>query len=115
MSLISAQSIDSTNTSLIKTKMSSISEHSELFYSVQIGNYKNEFNQDLLKKFPEIVLCKTSSGSTKYLAGVFPNINACVSTKELAEQNGFEGAFITAYYKGKKITMLEAENLRLGK
>ncbi len=82
-----------------------------LFFTVQIGVYKNQVSNSKLKNLPEIVNEKTANGFIRYSSGKYCSVDAAVVAKDKAVSKGITDAFVTAYYNGKRITPAEAQSL----
>jgi myosin heavy subunit len=85
-----------------------------LVYKVQIGAFRNPIPQDLFKGFAPITGEKTDSGLTRYLAGLFNNINSANNAKDAIRELGYNDAFVVAYYNGERISIAEARRLSDG-
>ncbi|TNE56298.1 MAG: hypothetical protein EP338_00200 [Bacteroidetes bacterium] len=86
-------------------------DHQGLFFTVQIGAYSKPVAARHLKNLPEVVSKKLDDGKIRYSSGMYPSIEACVSRKSEAVSRGIKDAFITAYYKGDRISIAEAKRL----
>lgn len=82
-----------------------------LFYTVQIGVYKNQVTPDILLNIQPLNIQKTDNGNLRYTTGVFVDIpNATVRKNEIVDQ-GVIDAYVTAYYNGERVSMAEARRL----
>lgn len=82
-----------------------------LFYTVQIGAYRNPATPAQLKNIENVVSKKLDDGKIRYSTGIFASIEEALPTKQMAIAKGVSDAFVTAYYKGDRITLAEAERL----
>jgi epidermal growth factor receptor substrate 15 len=82
-----------------------------LFFTVQIGAYRTPATAKQLKYTENVVSKLLPDGMIRYSTGIFPSISACMDTKNKVISSGIKDAFITAYYKGERITLAEAEKL----
>jgi hypothetical protein len=82
----------------------------ELFYTVQIGVYKNPVSHEALKNLTPLYE-DHSHGFIRYMVGKFNNHNTADAEKNKAVQAGIADAFVSAYYNGQKITLAEAANI----
>ena len=88
-----------------------------LFYTVQIGVYKKPIAHSRLYNIKPIYEEKTEYGFIRYTTGIFDNKSKAVLEKNRIAKLGIADAFVTAYYKGRKlsnydITKLIAENTK---
>jgi hypothetical protein len=51
------------------------------------------------------------NGQTRYSVGKFSSLESAQMKKAELETKGFKSTFITAYYKGERITISEAQKL----
>lgn len=79
-----------------------------LVFKVQIGAFRNPIPQDHFKGFSPIMGEKTSSGLTRYTAGLFKEFNVANSAKTEIRSIGYQDAFVVAYLNGKRISINEA-------
>ncbi len=101
--------IDST----VSPEVKNVNEQPELFFTVQIGVYSSEVSPDKLFNITPLNQDVTETGLIRYSTGVYPSIAEAASARSRIVQIGISDAFVTAYYKGKRITVAEA--LKLGK
>lgn len=80
----------------------------DVVYRVQIGAFQNPLNKDVFNNVREVLIIKGEDGLTRYVSGSFTNLEAAANRKVDLLLSGFEGAFITAYRSGKRITLTEA-------
>lgn len=82
-----------------------------LFYTVQIGVYKNPVTPQILLNITPLNIQKTDKGNLRYTTGIFVDIpNAQVRMDEIIKM-GVVDAYITAYYNGERITITESKRL----
>ena len=82
-----------------------------LFFTVQIGVYINYVVESELHGMQEVINLKLPDGQVRYSSGVFSSVDEAKPRRTLALGNGVRGAFITAYYKGERISISEAKRL----
>lgn len=82
-----------------------------LFYTVQIGVYKGFVSEKHLHGMSDVVSLKLPDGQVRYSSGVFSSLDEAKPRRTQALNNGVRGAFITAYYQGKRITISEAKQI----
>ncbi len=87
----------------------------KIFFTIQIGNFKNDVPADLLNKFVtinDIEVNKLPNGNTRYTVGKYPDYAGAMFRKnELVNTYKLEGAFIIAFFNGRQIDMNEAKEL----
>ena len=82
-----------------------------LFFTVQIGVYIKYVDESELHGMKEVINLKLPDGQVRYSSGVFSSLDEAKPRRTLALNNGVRGAFITAYYKGERISIYEAKRL----
>jgi hypothetical protein len=96
------------------TEINAITKN-KIYFTIQIGNFKNDVPTELLNKFVSIKDIETEklpSGNTRYTAGKYPDYAAALFRKnELMEKYQLSGAFIIAFFNGRQIDMNEAKDL----
>ncbi len=93
-----------------------IKQKDKLLYTVQIGVYKKPVPASRLYNLKPIYQDVTPYGFIRYTTGIFSDKNKAATERDRIRKLGIKDAFVTAYYKGKKITLqdaakLEAENV----
>ncbi|NSW44407.1 MAG: PD40 domain-containing protein [Bacteroidales bacterium] len=82
----------------------------ELFYTVQIGVYKTPVTHASLKNLTPLYE-DHAYNFIRYLVGKFNNRKDAENEKNKIVALGITDAFVSAYYKGQKITLAEAANI----
>ena len=82
--------------------------HLGLFYTVQVGVYNKPATPRQLKNIDPIVSKRMPNGQIRYSSGMFSSIEAAKPKKGEAIDKGVKDAFITAYYKGERLTLSQA-------
>jgi epidermal growth factor receptor substrate 15 len=82
-----------------------------LFFTVQIGAYHNRKFPSTLTSIDNVFSKKFADGVLRYSTGVFHSVAEARGTKQTVIGMGVTDAFITAYYKGERITIAEAEKI----
>lgn len=82
-----------------------------LLFTVQIGVFNKPVSKDKLNNIEPLVSKRLANGQIRYSAGIFSSIEDAQPKKKEAIARGIKDAFITAYYKGVRITIEEAKNL----
>jgi len=82
-----------------------------LFYTVQLGVYNKPVPPAQLKNIEPLVTQRLENGQIRYSAGMFRSVDAAQPKRREAQLRGITDAFITAYYKGNRISLSEASRL----
>ena len=82
--------------------------HLGLFYTVQVGVYNKPATPRQLKNIDPIVSKRMPNGQIRYSSGMFSSIEAAKPKKAEAIDKGVKDAFITAYYRGERLTLSQA-------
>ncbi len=82
-----------------------------LFFTVQIGAYKKPATAKQLKFVDNVVSKLLPDGMIRYSTGIFPSVEAAMPKKNAVIEKGISDAFVTAYYKGERISLAEAARL----
>lgn len=88
-----------------------IEEIQSLFYTVQIGVYNRPATAAELKFIDPVVTRRLDNGQIRYSTGTFRSVNEARPKRLEAVDKGIADAFITAYYRGERISLGEAERL----
>lgn len=87
-----------------------VNQTRELFYTVQIGVYKNPVSHEALK-FLTPLYEDHAFGFIRYLVGKFNDRKKAETEKNKIVAMGITDAFVSAYYNGQKITLAEAAQI----
>ena len=93
------------------TTQASAPKNGNIHYAVQIGAFRNGVNASSLQSkygISEAVKTEMNDGFTKCVFGKYNEYKAARDNRETAKNKGAEGAFVTAYNSGKRITVQEA-------
>jgi len=93
------------------TTQASAPKNGNIHYAVQIGAFRNSVNASSLQSkygISEAVKTEMNDGFTKCIFGKYNEYKAARDNRETAKNKGAEGAFVTAYNSGKRITVQEA-------
>ncbi len=82
-----------------------------LFYTVQIGVYNKPVPATQIKNMEPLITKRLANGQIRYSAGIFQTVDAAQPKKREAVAKGISDAYITAYYKGERISLEEARKL----
>ncbi|NND77614.1 MAG: SPOR domain-containing protein [Flavobacteriales bacterium] len=80
----------------------------ELTWRVQIGAFANELSNNIFSDIRDLIVLPGDDGLTRYMSGSFGNIDAAASHKIDLHLKGYEGAFITVFQGGQRISISEA-------
>ena len=82
-----------------------------LVIMIQVGLYRGEVPADIQAKFdllPKVTKQVTAQGIIRYLTGEFTDPTEATAYKEELKSNGFDGAFLVAYYNSDRIDIEKA-------
>jgi len=82
-----------------------------LFFTVQIGVFNRPVGPENLFNMTEINTIRLPNGQIRYSSGVFDDMTEALVRRNIALKNGVQGAFVTAYFKGKRISLSEANRI----
>ena len=82
-----------------------------LFYTVQVGVYNKPATSKQLKEISPLVSKRLDNGQIRYSSGMFTSVESAKPKKSDARARGIKDAFITAYFKGERISLSEASKL----
>ncbi|MEJ6598612.1 MAG: hypothetical protein QNL36_00705, partial [Crocinitomicaceae bacterium] len=82
-----------------------------LLYRVQIGVYRGFVDEKYLHGMQEIVSMELPEGQVRYSSGSFESLEKANTRRIEAIEKGVEGAFVTAYYNGERISIAESKRL----
>jgi hypothetical protein len=91
-----------------------VSHPDGLVFKVQVGAFRNPIPQDLFKGFAPIIGENTGTGFTRYMAGLFKDIDRVFTARNDIRSIGYDDAFVVAYYNGNRISIAEARALIAG-
>lgn len=86
-------------------------EIEELFFTVQIGVYSRDVPHSVMFNLKPIVTKKTSNDLYRYSTGAFGSIEEAEIRRQAIIKKGINDAFVTAYYKGERISIAKAKEL----
>lgn len=92
-------------------KAEAAEKHLGLFYTVQVGVFLHPVNAATVREMSPLMTERLTNGTIRYSVGMFHSSQDAMPTKKLAIEKGVADAFITAYYKGKRISVNEAQKL----
>ena len=92
-------------------KAENIKQKPNLLYTVQIGVYKKPVSHEKLYNLSPIYEDVTPYGFIRYTTGIFSDRAKASEERDRIRKLGIKDAFVTAYYKGKKISLTDAAKL----
>jgi len=93
------------------TTQASAPKNGNIHYAVQIGAFRNGVNAGSLQRkygLNETVKTEMNDGFTKCIIGKYNEYKLARDNRETIKNKGVEGAFVTAYNSGARITVQEA-------
>lgn len=82
-----------------------------LFFTTQVGVYNRPIAAESVFGMEELITLRLPNGQIRYSSGTFNSIEEAKPRRTEALNKGIKGAFITAYYKGERISLTEAKRL----
>lgn len=80
----------------------------QITFRVQIGAFSKAVSPKLFKDIPNVLVIPGDDGLTRYISGSYTNIKDAAKHRVNLLLKGYEGAFVTAYKKGKRLSLQEA-------
>jgi len=82
-----------------------------LFFTVQIGVFNRPVSDEVIYNLPEILTIRLPNGQIRYNSGLFNSVTEALPRRKESLARGIVGAFIVAYYKGKRIPIAQAKHI----
>jgi hypothetical protein len=83
----------------------------DLYYTVQVAVYNRALNNDNINGIKELLVTKTEKGQFRYSSGEFTSFAEARQRKNEVVTKGIPDAYVVAYYRGKRISIGEANQL----
>jgi hypothetical protein len=83
----------------------------ELYYTVQVAVYNKAIATDNIKGVNELLVTKTEKGQYRYSSGEFIRFDEARKRKNEVVAKGIPDAYVVAYYRGKRISIAQANQL----
>lgn len=99
------------NSSQGKIELWPVSDRGTLFFTVQVGVYYDNVTPESVFTISPLNVENISKGLLRYSSGVYGSISKANIAKKKVIDSGISDAFITAYYKGNRISLGEAKSL----
>lgn len=80
----------------------------EITFRVQIGAFSKAVSPKLFKDIPDVLVIPGTDGLTRYSSGAYSNIQDAAKHRVNLLLKGYEGAFVSAYRGGERISLKEA-------
>ncbi|HET6226314.1 MAG TPA: DUF6089 family protein [Bacteroidia bacterium] len=77
-------------------------------FRVQLGAYRRPLSKNIFPEVNDLIEVKTEDSLYKYMTGTFKTLEAAAKHKARMLMNGYEGAFITAYKDGERVSLRKA-------
>ncbi len=87
-----------------------ISKIKGLIYCVQLGNFSNPKKKSDFLNIPNL-LTENNKSTYKYMAGPYSKYETAKQASNKLKTSGYEGAFVTAYNYGEKISIQQAKDI----
>ncbi len=79
-----------------------------IVFRVQLGAYRKPLSKNVFPEVRDLIEIKTDDSLYKYMTGTFKTIDDAAKHKANMLMKGYEGAFITAYKDGNRISLKKA-------
>lgn len=96
---------------LVPDSGQSLDRERGLFFTVQLGVYSKEVPNDVFKNVGPLETKTMPDMTIRYFSGKFHSQEEAELKLKDAKKAGISDAFMTAYYKGERITLAEARTL----
>ncbi len=80
-----------------------------LFFTVQLGVYSHEVPSEVMKNITPLDTKTMPDGKIRYFSGAYQSQEEAAVKLEEAKKAGISDAFLTAYFRGSRITLVEAK------
>lgn len=89
-----------------------LSKTQGLMYTVQIGSFQKPLNPKVFDGMKQLHYERIDKNFVRICAGKFESESSAAIEKDNLIRVGFPGAYVTAYYNGKSISLAEAAKLK---
>jgi len=79
-----------------------------VIFKVQVGAFRKPIPQNLFQGIEPVIGLSSPDGLIRYSAGLFSTLSPAKDALGKIRSDGYPGAFIVAFYNGKRITIKEA-------
>ena len=94
-----------------KAEVIEVKQRGDLFYTVQVGVYLSEVDPSVMLNVSPLNAERTTNNTVRYSSGVYPSLAEAAQAKNSIVNMGISDAFVTAYYKGERISVARAREL----
>lgn len=94
-----------------KAEVVEVTQRGDLFYTVQVGVYLSEVDPSVMLNVNPLNAERTSNNTIRYSSGVYSSVTEATQAKNNIVDMGISDAFVTAYYKGERISVARAREL----
>lgn len=77
-------------------------------FRVQLGAYRRPLSRNIFPEVNDLIEIKTEDSLYKYMTGTFKTIEGAAKHKAKMLMKGYEGAFITVYKDGERVSLKKA-------
>jgi epidermal growth factor receptor substrate 15 len=88
-----------------------VEDRQGLFFTVQVGVYNRPATREQLRGIDPLITKRLPNGQIRYSSGVFRSVEAARPKRVEAVTRGITDAFVTAYYKGERISLTDAMHI----
>ena len=88
--------------------ITSLSDEHESLFRVQIGAFRHELSENIFAGLNDVIALRGDDGLTRYMSEGYDNASEAATRKIELLMQGFDGAFVTAYRRGTRITLADA-------
>lgn len=96
---------------LVPNSGQSLDAERGLFFTVQLGVYSKDVPEETFKNLGVIETKTMPDMTVRYFTGIFHSQDEAEVKHKEAVKAGIKDAFMTAYYKGERITLVEARTI----
>ena len=88
--------------------ITSLSDEQGSLFRVQIGAFRYELSENIFSGLNDVIALRGDDGLTRYMSKGYDNASEAAVRKIELLMQGFDGAFVTAYRSGTRITLADA-------
>lgn len=82
-----------------------------LFFTVQLGVFNKPVSAEVLQNISPLYTKRLENGQIRYSTGYFKSVEEAQPKRSEVILKGINGAFVTAYYNGQRISIQEANEI----
>jgi hypothetical protein len=99
------------NKALNAAEATAIESLEGLFFTVQLGVFNKPVSAEVLQNISPLYTKRLENGQIRYSTGFFKSIEEAQPKKSEVILKGINGAFVTAYFNGQRISIQEANEI----